>query len=158
MERGSTLFLKIAIYLLGAIILGLAIFWVPSLASSSAEMNPDYAYLQYPVLIGVYITLIPFYIALYQSLKLLDHIQHDNAFSHSSVLTLKRIKYCAVVISILYLIGMVALLFQKGLHPGLALIGLTIGFASAAISVFGAVLEKLLKNALEIKSENDLTI
>lgn len=37
-------------------------------------------------------------------------------------------------------------------------VGLVIPFASLVIAVFAAVLEKLLQNALDIQSENDLTI
>lgn len=158
MKRGSLLFLKVTIFLLGLIILLLAIFWLPWLAHLSAELNPEYAYLQYPVLIGIYITALPFFTALYQSLKLLNYIEHGDAFSSPSVFSLKRIKYCAIAINILYLIGMFLLVLQNALHPGVAMIGLTISFASATIAVFAGVLEQLLKNALEIKSENDLTV
>jgi hypothetical protein len=42
--------------------------------------------------------------------------------------------------------------------PGIILIGLVIIFASMVIGVFAAVLQKLLTNAIEIKSENDLTV
>jgi hypothetical protein len=38
------------------------------------------------------------------------------------------------------------------------LIGLIIAFAPAVIATFAAVLQKLLKEAIEIKSENDSTI
>jgi capsular polysaccharide biosynthesis protein len=42
--------------------------------------------------------------------------------------------------------------------PGAIVIGLVIIFASIVIAVFAAVLEKLLRTAIDIKSENDLTI
>lgn len=42
--------------------------------------------------------------------------------------------------------------------PGVVLIGMAITFAPIAIVVFAAVLQKLLKNAIDIKSENDLTV
>jgi hypothetical protein len=42
--------------------------------------------------------------------------------------------------------------------PGGIVIGLVIIFASIVIAVFAAVLQKLLRNAIDIKSENDLTI
>lgn len=42
--------------------------------------------------------------------------------------------------------------------PGLIIIGLVIIFAATVVAVFAAVLQKLLKNAIAIKSENDLTI
>ncbi len=42
--------------------------------------------------------------------------------------------------------------------PGIILIGLVIVFASMVIAVFSAVLQRLLKEAIDIKSENDLTV
>lgn len=158
MERGTTLFLKVAVFLIGITVLALCIFLLPWLANYTAEMYPEFAYLQYPILFGLYITAIPFFIALYQALKLLNYIDNNNAFSELSVKALKYIKYCAVTISILYVIGIIFLMSQNASQPGIAVIGLTIIFTSAVIAVFTAVLQKLLKNALDIKSENDLTV
>ena len=42
--------------------------------------------------------------------------------------------------------------------PGLILIGLVIIGASMVIAVFAAVLQRLLQEAIDIKSENDLTV
>jgi Protein of unknown function (DUF2975) len=42
--------------------------------------------------------------------------------------------------------------------PGVIFVGLVVPFASMVISVFAAVLQKLLKEAIDIKSENDLTV
>lgn len=106
----------------------------------------------------MYITVIPFYIALYQAFKLLDYIESKNAFSELVVESLKHISYCAIAIIALYLIGVVFLWFQNGLHSSIAMMGAVIIFATSAVAVFAAVLQELLKNALEIKSENDLTI
>ncbi|GIP32084.1 DUF2975 domain-containing protein [Paenibacillus sp. J2TS4] len=158
MIRGKTTFLKFAIVIIGIVALSLCIFWLPVLARNTAEINPDYAYLRYPVLIGVYITAIPFYIALYQALKLLHHIEKQNAFSELAVESLKHIKHCAVAIIILYVIGVTFLLFQNVLHSSIAMMGAIIIFATSSVAVFAAVLQELLKNALEIKSENDLTV
>jgi len=47
---------------------------------------------------------------------------------------------------------------EKDDAPGVILIGMVIIFASMVIAVFAAVLQKLLKNVLDIKSENDLTV
>lgn len=158
MKRGTITFLKLAIFIIGISVLMLCIFWLPWMAGSAAEMNPEYAYLKYPVLIGLYITAIPFFLALYQSLKLLIFIQSQNAFSELAVGSLKQIKYCAITIIILYVIGIFFLVSQKALHPGIAILGVAILFAAFIISVFTAVLQELLRNALEIKSENELTV
>ena len=42
--------------------------------------------------------------------------------------------------------------------PGIILIGLVLIFASMVIAVFAAVLQRLLQEAIDIKSENDLTV
>jgi len=158
MQRGTTLFLRIAIYLIGIMVLALFIFWLPRLANYTAEMFPEFSYLRFPILIGLYVTGIPFFLALYKALKLLTYIDKNNAFSERSVYALKYIKYCAITISVIYAIGAVLLLAQNALHPGIAIIIFTIIFSSVVIAVFTMVLQKLLKNALAIKSENDLTV
>lgn len=158
MIRGKTTFLKLAVVIIGVTALLLCIYWLPGFARNTAEMNPEYAYLRYPVLIFVYITAIPFYICLYQALKLLHYIESKNAFSELAVESLKHIRSCAIVIIILYVIGFIFLWFQNGLHSSIVMTGAIIIFAASAVAVFAAVLQELLKNALEIKSENDLTI
>ncbi|MGG4490143.1 DUF2975 domain-containing protein [Metabacillus idriensis] len=160
MDRGTTLFLKIAVILIGIPVLALCIFLVPEIAAFAAELYPDLAYLQYLVLIDLYASAIPFYFALYQAFKLLSYIDRNEAFSELSVAALKKIKFCAFSISILYGLGMPLfyLMAEMDDAPGILLIGLVIIFASFVVAVFAAVLQKLLKEAIDIKSENDLTV
>ncbi|MGV2643750.1 DUF2975 domain-containing protein, partial [Clostridium perfringens] len=47
---------------------------------------------------------------------------------------------------------------EKDDAPGIILIGMALIFASIVIAVFAAVLQKLLQEAIDIKSENDLTV
>ena len=158
MNRGTTTFLKVSVILIGIIVLSLSMFWLPRLADEAAVIAPDLAYLQYLVLVGLYVTTIPFFFALYQALKLLTFIDNNNAFSNLSVKALKNITYCAMTISVLYVIGGLFLLLQNALHPGIAIMGFTIIFASTIIAVFASTLEKLLNNAIDMKFENDLTV
>ncbi|KNE19162.1 DUF2975 domain-containing protein [Virgibacillus pantothenticus] len=155
MKRGAVTALKAAIFAIGIVVLGLCIFALPSLAKSSAEMFPEFAYLRYPVLLGLYLTAVPFFYALYQAMKLLHFIDNRMAFSDLAVYTLVRIKYCASMISILYVIGMIFLLTQNALHPSIAIMGLVILFSSIVIMLFSAVLQSLFKNALIMRLENE---
>jgi MFS superfamily sulfate permease-like transporter len=150
MKRGTTLFLKIAVILIGIPVLALCIFWVPGFVN----------YLPYPILIGVYATAISFFFALYQALKLLSYIDKNKAFSELSVNALKNIKYCAITISIIYagLIPFLLPIADADDAPGLVGFPCIIIFASFVIAVFAAVLQKLLKEVIDIKSENDLTV
>lgn len=154
MKRGSTIFLRGAVILIGLFVLGLCIFALP--AGISSDNTGNYR----PILFGLYAPAIPFFIALYQTLRLLDYIDLGKAFSDTSVRALMHIKHCAVIISTLFTIGMPYIYYAADIDdaPGVIVLGLVIIFASIVIAVFAAVLQKLLQNAITIKSENDLTV
>ncbi|MGU3369632.1 DUF2975 domain-containing protein [Bacillus mycoides] len=160
MKQGSTLFLKTAIILIGIPVLALCIFLVPNIGKYAAELFPDIAFIKYLVLINLYATVLPFYFALYQAFKLVSFIDKGNAFSKLSVRALKKIKNCAVTIGILYVVGMPLfyLVAERDDAPGIIILGMLLIFASMVIAVFAAVLQRLLKDAIDIKSENDLTV
>ncbi|MCU5654345.1 DUF2975 domain-containing protein [Bacillus mycoides] len=160
MKQRSTLFLKTAIILIGIPVLALCIFLVPNIGNYAAELYPDIAYIKYLILINLYATVVPFYFALYQAFKLVSFIDKGNAFSKLSVRALKKIKQCAVTISILYVVGMPLfyLVAERDDAPGIIILGILLIFASMVIAVFAAVLQRLLKDAIDIKSENDLTV
>jgi hypothetical protein len=158
MKHGSTLFLKIALFLIGTPVLALCIFgltWLPY-----NPVNPDYTHILYPIIIGMYVSVIPFFVALYQAFKLLSFIDKNLAFSELSVKALKNIKICALIISGLYVViePFVFLVADLDDAPGLVIIGMVPIFASMVIAVFAAVLQRLLQEAIDIKSENDLVV
>lgn len=163
MKQGSTIFLKIAVFLIGAPVLALCIFLLPQIASEAiaqAQGGAELAYVVFGILIVMYGSTIPFYFALYLALKLLSYIDKNQAFSQMSVAALKKIKYCAFIISGLYAaaLPLIAIIAEWDDAPGLLLIGMVIIGASTVIAVFAAVLQKLLREAINIKSENDLTV
>ncbi|QDP39386.1 DUF2975 domain-containing protein [Radiobacillus deserti] len=158
MKQTKTLILKIVIFIMAIFALGFAFILLPDLAKTAAGQNPEYAYLKNPVLIGLWTSLIPFNLALFHAYKLLKYINQNHAFSHSSVSSLRFIRNCAVAIIGIFVIGMIFLMTQHALHPGIGLIGLAISGSSLVIALFAGVLKELLLNALEIKAENDLTV
>lgn len=160
MKRVPTLFLKAAVILMGIPILALGIFVVPEIGNFIVELYPDHAYLRVYVYVDLYASAFPFYFALYQAFNLLSYIDRNDAFSDLSVAALKKIKQCALAISGLYVLGMpfFYLIAERDDAPGIILIGMVLIFASLVIAVFAAVLEKLLQQAIAIKSENDLTV
>ncbi|MFO1445165.1 DUF2975 domain-containing protein [Bacillus sp. Bva_UNVM-123] len=160
MKQVSTLFLKIAVILIGLPILALCIFLVPEIGNVAAKLLPKFAYIKYLVSILFYASALPFYFALYQAFKLLRYIDENKAFSQISVNALKKIKYCAIIISCLHVLvlPLFYLFAQQDDSPGVIFIGLVVPFASMVIAVFAAVLQKLLQEAIDIKSENDLTV
>ena len=102
MKQGSTLFLKGVVILIGIAALAICAFFTTAVISDAGRLF-------LPILLVIYLTVIPFFFALYQALKLLSYIDTNKAFSQLSV--------------------------------------------KAA-----AVFEKLLQRAVEMKSENDLTV
>ncbi len=154
MKQGSTLFLKSVISFIGLVVLGLCVFLLSAMISS--QEAGDYL----PVLLGMYIAAVPFFFALFQTWKLLVYIDKSEAFSDSSVRALKKIKYCAIAISAVYVASMpfIVHVADKDDAPGATALGFVIIFASIVIATFAAVLQKLLQDAIDIKSENDLTV
>jgi len=163
MKLGTTLFLKIAVILIGIPVLALCIFLLPQIAIEASEAMKrgwDFTYVVYAILMVMYISAIPFYFALYQTFNLLGYIDKNQAFSELSVSALKKIKNCAVLISGLYLVALpfVFIMAEIDDAPGLVIVGMIPIFASMVIAVFAAVLQRLLKEAIDIKEENDLII
>lgn len=139
--------------------LALCIFLVPEMANFVANLYPNIAPIKYLVFIVMYGAAVPFYVALYQAFNLLQYIDENTAFSELSVKSLKNIKRCAVTISGLYVLGLPLFHFiAEKMEPPIGLVGLIIIFASFVSAVFTAILQRLLQEAINIKSENDLTV
>ncbi len=163
MKQTSTLFLKAAVIFIGIPVLAACLFLLPQIANEAneaAQKGSDLAFVVYGILMIMYVSAVPFYFALYQSFNLLTYIDLNQAFSHMSVRSLQKIKRCALTISGLYTVALpfVYIMAEVDDAPGLILVGMVPIFASLVIAVFAAVLQRLLKEAIDIKSENDLTV
>jgi hypothetical protein len=158
MERASTLLLKMAVFLLASPAIAFILLGLPYLIQN--PFNTTYAHILYPIVIGISLTMIPFFFALYQAYKLLHYIDKRQAFSQISVSALKKIKCCAWFISGIYIVILPFLYFVAKLDdaPGIMVIGMVVVFASFLIAVFAALLQRLLQEAVDIKTENDLTV
>lgn len=149
----STLFLKATLIVMGLVVLALCV------GSVWAAFDDKTGYYR-PIMLGLPITALPFFIALYQAWMLLSYIDKNEAFSPLSIQALRNIKLCAITISALYAILMPFIFFAAEMDdaPGAVLIGLVLVCAPIVVAVFAAVLQKLLQNGLDIKSENELTV
>jgi hypothetical protein len=153
MNFGSTLFLRGVIYCIGLAALGVCVIIAGvSLSGNAGEFLP--------VLGLIFLSALPFFYALYNALLLLRYIDKNIAFSELSVKAIRSIKLAAFSISVLYAAGMPLIIYvaDKDDAPGVVLLGLIFIFAPLVVGVFAAVLEKLLENAIQLKSENDLTV
>lgn len=159
MKRISTIFLQAVIVLIGIVALAILI-WFPLTEGRATNLDLFRIYFDPFILYG-YATSIAFFVALYKAFKLLAYIGQNKVFSSNSVKTLKSIKYCAVVLSIL-IVG--AGLYIKIAHDkeddpaGFLAICIVTTFVSIVVATAAAIFEKLLQNAVDMKSENELTI
>jgi hypothetical protein len=151
---GSTLFLRSVIFALGLTVLAICTVALPF--GIASDQTGYYR----AILAGLYIPAIPFFFALQQSLKLLDNIDKNRAFSAKSVRALQNIRNCGFIISGLFALGTPYIFYAADQDdaPGVLLLALVIVFTAFVIAVFAAVLQKLIQNALDLKTENDLTV
>src|SRR6266513_2980218 len=159
-KRIPTIFLQVVIVLFGIGALALML-WEPHLEGRNAHATLFEIYFKDPFLAYAYIASIAFFVALFQAFMLLGYIGRNTVFSLNSVKALRTIKYCATALVVM--IGAaVAYLFiavrgKDDIAGGVAM-GLAMIFVSVVIATAAAVFEKLLQNAVDIKSENDLTV
>lgn len=160
MKKSSTLFLKASLIVLGLMGLGVCMIMFWGLAGEGIRNMSYFDRLLTPLVLIMWLTLIPFFAALFQAWKLLTYVDTNLAFSEFSREALRKIKYCAFAISVLYVEALPQFytLAQADDAPGVMIIGMMFVGAPIAIAVFAAVLERLVESAIAMKSENDLTV
>ncbi|MGO4375914.1 DUF2975 domain-containing protein, partial [Paenibacillus sp. MCAF20] len=86
-------------------------------------------------------------------------IDRGYAFSESSVRALRTIKRCGITISVFITLGVlfVVIFIDDDITHIITLGALSI-FASSVIASFAALLQKVLRDVIRIKIENDLTV
>ena len=158
MKRSST-FLQVVIVLIGIGALALML-WEPHIEGRNAHATLFEIYFKDPFLAYAYIASIPFFVALYQGFKVLGYVRQNKTFSQATVKALRTIKYCAIAI-----IGFVAvsvifipMFGDKDDRPAGVFMRILITFPSIVIATAAAMFERIVQNAVEIKSENDLTV
>lgn len=158
MKQVSTLFLKAVLCLIGVAVLAFMI-WSPQTEGRAANLDFISVYKD-PLIIYIYIASIPFFVGLYQAFKLLNLIEANKAFSQGAVNTLKNMKFAS-----LSLIGFIALailfirFFAHGDDPaGPTMLGILVSLTLVVIAAAAGIFQRLFQNAVDLKSENDLTV
>jgi hypothetical protein len=159
MKRVSIIFLQAVIVLIGIVALVILIR-VPLTEGRATNLDLFSIYADPFILYG-YAASIAFFVGLYKAFRLLGYIGQNKVFSSKSVKTLKEIKYSAIVLSILIVTAgvFIKIAHHKDDDPaGFIAICIVTAFASLVVATAAAIFEKLLQNAVDMKSENDLTI
>jgi hypothetical protein len=159
MKRVSIIFLQTVIVLIGIVALVIMIR-LPLTEGRAKDLDMFNIYADPFILYG-YASSIAFFVALYKAFKLLGYIGQNKVFSPNSVGTLKSIKYCAIVLSVLIVTAglYIRIFHNKEDDPaGFLAICIITTFVSIVVATAAAIFEKILQNAIDMKSENDLTI
>jgi hypothetical protein len=135
------------------------LLWEPHIEGRNKNATLFEIYFKDPFLAYAYTASIAFFVALYQAFKVLGYAGQNKVFSQAAVKALRTIKYCAIT-----LIGFVAggmifiLLSDEDNKQGGVFMGILIAFGSIVIATVAAMFERILQTAVDIKSENDLTV
>jgi len=158
MKKGSAIFLQVIIVIIGIASL-VFLLWEPHLEGRNVHASFFEIYFKDPFLAYAYIGSLPFFVALYKSFKVLGYARLDKAFSPEAVKALRTIKYCAICIIGFVAVGEIFIMsHESDDRAGGVFMGVLIGFGSVVVVTAAAVFERLLQNAVDIKSENDLTV
>jgi len=159
MKRGSTIFLQIVIVFIGIGAFALLV-WEPRIEGRNVHATNFEIYFKDPFLVLVYIGSIPFFAALYQAFKMLGYVGQNKVFSQEAVKALRTIKYCAIAIIGFVVVEEIIIMLTHGSDDpaGGVFMGILITFGSIVIATAAAIFERILQNAVDIKSENDLTV
>lgn len=159
MKKGSTLFLQAVIVALGIGVLAF-LLWEPTVEGVNAHATFTQIYFDDPFLLYAYSASIFFFIAVYQTFVLLGYIRRNEVFSSRAVSALRTIKYCAsaIVVFIAAPVAYLCIVRPGDDIAGGVAIGLFIIFVSAVVAANAAMHERIWQKAMDIKSENDLTV
>ena len=167
MKRTSTIFLQIVVVLIGIGTFAL-LLWEPHLEGVNANATTlSEIYFDDPFLAYVYLGSIPFFVGLYQVFKVLGYAGQNKIFSQAAVNALRSIKYCALITAGAVVAADAFLMIHARLYPevgaidgpeGAVMLGIIATFVAIVIATAAAMFERILQNAVDLKTESDLTV
>src|SRR5262245_15308122 len=158
MKRSSAIFLQIVIVLIGIGALAV-LLWEPHIEGRNAHATVFQIYFNDPFLAYAYVASIAFFVALYQAFKVLGYAGQNKIFSQAAVKALRTIKFCAIAIIGFVAVGEIFIMFNNSDdRAGVVFMCILITFGSIVIATAAAMSERILQNAVDIKSENELTV
>ncbi len=159
MRKTSTIFLQIVIIAIAIVVLAFLIRF-PMTEGRAVNLDLLSIYSDPFILFG-YLASIPFFVGLYQAFKLLGNIGQNKIFSAGSVKALRVIKYCAIIQSVFIVMAAVyiRIFHAKDDDPaGFLALCIVATFICVVIASAAAMFGRTLQNAVDLKSENDLTV
>jgi len=152
-----TIFLQGVIVLMAIGALALML-WEPHLEGRNARATLFEIYFKDPFLAYAYLASIPFFVALYQAFTILGYVGQNKAFSPVTMKALRTIRFCALAIIGFVAVGeLFIMLGDSDDRAGGVFLGILITFGAVVVAAAAAMFERVLQNAVDMKSGNDST-
>lgn len=157
-RRRSTAFLQGVVVLIGTAAV-FFLLWEPHLEGRNAQATVFEVYFKDPFLAYAYLGSIPFFVALFYGFKVLGYAGRNQVFTQAAVNALRTIKVCSIAL-LGFVAGAVIYIFlaESDDRAGGVVMGLVIAFGSVVMATAAATFEQILQTAVDLKSENDLTV
>lgn len=152
--KRSSIFFQVVIVLIG---IGALVFmlWEPHIEGRNAHATLYEIYFNDPFLAYAYIASITFFVALYQAFTVLGFVRQNMFFSQTSLKAVRTIKYCALSIIGFAVVGeIIILLSTSDDRAGGVFMGILITLGSVVFASVAARFERIMQNAVNIKSAN----
>ena len=145
MKNISILFLKVALVLLILPTLALGSYGLYYLLNNPA--NPDYASSLYPIITGMYVSLIPLYHGVYRVWRILSHVKKETIQSTAAERDIKAVRLSAVLFGVVFLLvsPFVFMVAQLDDAPGLVIFGMIPVFLASIILAIFTLFQEMLK-------------
>jgi len=155
MNRGATLFLKLVILLLATGALAVLVRF-PQTEGRAANLDGISIYTD-PFILYMYVASLPFFVALFQAMRLLGFIERNEAFSQSAIAAVRTIKCCALATIgfLVVALGWVRLASSGDDPAGAVVVGLGLTLVALVIAATTGVFQRLLQSAVAMKSAHD---
>lgn len=161
MKFNSTIFLQAVIVLFGIVVLAFLLY-EPQIEGRNANATFFEIYFKDPLLALAYAGSIPFFFALYKAFQVLGYIRRNKVFSPEVVQAMRTIRYCAFAIIGFVIAGELLIVLTNNVdqdNPGVPIfLGLLVTFPAIIVATVASMCERILQNAVALKSENDLTV
>lgn len=149
MSRIATIFLQGVIILIGIGALAF-LLWEPHVEGRNINATLFQIYFKDPFLAFVYAGSIPFFVALFQGLKLIQFVGDNRVIAIPAIKAVQTIRYCALVLICFIAIAEVIILFNDSDdRAGGVMIGVALTFGSSIVAAASYLFEGSLKNALK---------
>ena len=144
MKKIPTVFLQVLIALIG---IGALSFLIREPQTEGVNAHATLFQMYFSLFVAyVYIASIPFFVALYQAIKMLGYARQDKEFSQESLKAVRTMKLCGLVmigfavVSVIFMIG-----GDPDDRPGGVFMRLLITLLSATIASVGAMFERIFQ-------------